>query len=293
MKTKTIVSTDEAYGLLESQVATAVAGLSGPLFRTRPERLSDAWLGMLPENRRHYDCHCCRRFIDLAFPLVCIDEHGDMSAPILDVLLGSAPSFFAPAIDKVRSTMISTLLDDIKAGMGFDAIKQRWDAKMHPLRYQRPTAAPTLGNIRAAEEMVEKLGVASAMERRYARLEEVRAYWKPKPVEIPQTPLRREQGVFDHLRPMAARPVGRVELPAEEMGWKRFREEVLPKAARIECQAPWSGAYFGLVTAVHADAKPILQWDQPERGKPNPFSWFFFVHGSPASQWGLDAGWRP
>jgi hypothetical protein len=38
--------------------------------------------------------------------------------------------------------MIGALLDDIKSGLPFEDIKARFDAKMHPLRYQRPKPRP-------------------------------------------------------------------------------------------------------------------------------------------------------
>lgn len=53
----------------------------------------------------------------------------------------------------VKSTMIGTLLDDIAAGMDFDDVSRRFAAKMHPMQYQRPQAAPTAGNIAQAEKL--------------------------------------------------------------------------------------------------------------------------------------------
>ena len=57
--------------------------------------------------------------------------------------VATAPAGFC----HVRSSMIGTLLEDVAAGMPFDAIKQRFDAKMHPLQYQRPTAMPSVPSI--------------------------------------------------------------------------------------------------------------------------------------------------
>ena len=36
------------------------------------------------------------------------------------------------------------------------------------------------------------------------------------------------------------------------------------------------------------DAPPIIQWDSPDQR--NPFSWYVYMRGSPAMQWGLKAG---
>jgi len=98
----------------------------------------------------------------------------------------------------VRSTMISTLLDDIVAGLPFETISRRWAEKMNPLQYQRPTAAPKEGAIEAAEKLVEKLGIAKSLERRYATLDDIQAsLWTPKPAPEKST---KTEGVFGHLR---------------------------------------------------------------------------------------------
>jgi hypothetical protein len=78
-----------------------------------------------------------------------------------------------------RASVVGSLLEDIAAGLPFDTIKARFDAKLGPLIYQRPQAAPTAGNIKAAEELVAKLGIAPSLERRFARLDELRANWVP------------------------------------------------------------------------------------------------------------------
>ena len=41
-----------------------------------------------------------------------------------------------------RSSMIGTLLEDLATGMDFATVSARFAARMHPLKYQRPEAAP-------------------------------------------------------------------------------------------------------------------------------------------------------
>lgn len=187
-----------------------------------------------------------------------------------------------PGFCHVRSTVISTLLDDIVAAMPFEVISRRWAEKLDPLAYQRPTAAPKEGAISAAEKLVEKLGVAKSLERRFARLEDVQVkLWEPRPA--PEK-AKADDGVFGHLRGQSA-AVKEVQLPPTTMTWEKFARTVLPTARFVEAQAPSHGSYYGLVTAADSDAPPILQWDRPERR--NPVSWYVYRNGSPASQWGL------
>lgn len=189
----------------------------------------------------------------------------------------------------IRSTIISTLLDDIVEGLPFESIAKRWADKMHPLRYQRPTAPPREGAIQQAERLVAELGVAASLRRRFATLSDVLVkLWEPAPE--PDAPP--SGGVFDHLR--EADRVKKLNLPPTVITWEKFAARVLPDARTIEVKTPSRGAFYGLVTAADADAPAILQWDGLADQPRNPVSWYFYHNGSPASQWGLRAGaWTP
>ena len=201
----------------------------------------------------------------------------------------------------VRSTMIGTLLEDLAAGLDFAAVKTRFAAKMHPLQYQRPTAAPSAGNIAQAEKIIAAMKAAGSLERRFARLADITPLWTP--TGGPGTGAERgekhgkkhkkaREGAFSHLAAKTAGPA-QLEGPTVTMTWEKFARTVLPTAERIEYQVPASKQmYLGMVTAKHADAPPILQWDfEDER---NPVSLYVYVNGSPPAQWNLRADtWHP
>ena len=211
-------------------------------------------------------------------------KRGQKRANVVWAAVASAP----PGFCHVRSTVISTLLDDIVAGMEFGAISRRWAEKMHPLQYQRPTAPPKSGTIAQAEKLVETLGLTSALDRRYATLDDVLAkVWTP----VAPVPERAAEGagVFDHLRTDRSR-VQPLDLPAVAVTWDKFSRTVLPAALSVEVLAPHTGGYFGLVSAADPDAAPILQWDGLVGHARNPVSWYFYSAGSRASQWGLSGG---
>ena len=181
-----------------------------------------------------------------------------------------------------RSSVIGTLLDDIANGKDFDAVSRAFAAKMHPLSYQRPQAAPTAGAIAAAEKVIQQMNAAGSLARRFARLDEVVALWRPAPAKAGQS----ATGVFAHLKPKGSE-VRQMEAPAQVMTWDKFQRTVLDSAERIEFKAPARGSYCALVTAVNADAPPILQWDS-EHAR-NPVNWYVWHGGSTASQFCLDA----
>lgn len=182
-----------------------------------------------------------------------------------------------------RSSMIGTLLEDISAGKDFGEVSRAFAAKMHPLAYQRPQAAPTAGAIASAEKLIEQLGADGSLARRFCRLDEVQALWRPVVIKE-ASPSR---SVFERLIPRRTKAPGMV-IPAQTMTWAKFQRTVLPTAERIEFLAPAHGGYTALVTAVNADAPPILQWDREQAR--NPVSWYCWHGGSPAYQWGLRGG---
>lgn len=181
-----------------------------------------------------------------------------------------------------RTSVIGSVLEDLQSGMAFETVKRRFAEKMNPLQYQRPTAAPSLGTIAQAEKLVEQLGIARSLERRFARLEEIEAIWKPTAEEKPST-----GGIFDHLKPAVS---GSKALSAVvgTITWEKFARTVLPTAKSAEVLVPHSGIFMAMVTAEHADAPPILQWDTEEQR--NPVNHYLYPQNPSASPWNLSPG---
>ena len=182
-----------------------------------------------------------------------------------------------------RGSMIGTLLEDLEKGLAFETVKRKFAEKMDPAKYQRPQAAPAVGNIRQAEDLVEKMGIKRSLERRYAKLEEVKALWTPTTPR--RKPPARKGGVFGHLMsdaPAAAKGINR----AGRITWRKFYEIVLQNVYELEFLVPGGSQPFcALATAVYPSSPPILQWDSLENR--NPVSWYLYTGGSLASRWGL------
>ena len=208
--------------------------------------------------------------------------HGSAKVNVLWRAVATAPAGFCHP----RSSMIGTLLTDIAAGLPFEDVSAKFAAKMHPLQYQRPQAAPDAGNIAQAEKLVEQMGIKASLRRRFARLEDLVTLWIPAaPKEAPNG-----EGVFAHIAPKQSVPVvGATDVPAVTMTWEKFSRTVLPEALEIEFLASLvRDNYTALVTAVDPAAPPILQWDLDDRR--NPVSWYLYNNGSTPDYWGLDFG---
>jgi hypothetical protein len=193
--------------------------------------------------------------------------------------VASAP----PGFCHVRSTIIGALLDDLANGLRFELVKARFDAKMDPLQYQRPTAAPGQQNIERAETIVKQLRTAGSLARRFAKLADIEALWRP------HSAAGERGGVFAQVKPKRkVRATTRIDAPAVVMTWEKFARTVLPDAAEIHYQVPKTPkSYAGLVTALHPEAPPIIQWDSENQR--NPVTWYMYVNGSPPEHWNLRA----
>ncbi len=207
---------------------------------------------------------------------------GELKRNVLWRLIAAAPAGFCHP----RSSMIGTLLEDIAAGKDFGAVSRAFAAKMHPLQYQRPQAAPSAGVIAQAEKIVEQLGAAGALRRRFATLADIKALWLPP---APRGALPAKGGVFGHLTPKGESLPHPMAIPPVTMTWTKFAATVLPTAERIEIFARnVRDSYCALVTAADPSAPPIVQWDDIDAR--NPVSWYVWHGGSHPSDFGLKAG---
>lgn len=183
----------------------------------------------------------------------------------------------------IRTGMIGTLLEDIQAGLDFPRIQRRWTEKMNPLQYLRPQVAPSAGNIAQAEKIMEALQSAGSLARRFAKLEDCVLVWRPVTPSPEKSP---GSGVFAHLKPKGApvQPLP-VAAPSVTMTWEKFARVVLSGAEKIELLVPSYGNFTALVTAVNAEAPPIIQWDRSDRR--NPVTSYVYSDGSGAVNWNL------
>lgn len=182
-----------------------------------------------------------------------------------------------------RSSMIGTLLEDLQSGVSVADAGRKFAAKMHPLQYQRPTAAPSDQTIKQAEKLVADLQVAGSLKRRFLRPDEVKAIWTPK-----QSAQESGGGVFDSLK-SKNKFVASAAGPCVDITWEKFLRTVLPYAEQMFLnitERPMS--FCALVTASNPESPPLLQWDSAEQR--NPVSWYVYHMGSYPSTFSLKSG---
>jgi hypothetical protein len=187
-----------------------------------------------------------------------------------------------------RAGMVGTLLEDIAAGYEYKTIAEKFAAKMSPILYQRPQAAPSEGTIAQANSIIQKLEAEGSLARRFLRVDEVKALWRPASEKKARTT---HVGIFSDVQTRGKkkkkqeRERGMVAT-AINITWDKFYKTVLPTVDHVEIWAPhMSQNYVALVTAVNPDAPPIIQWDR--EGARNPVSWYFWHGGAYAESFNL------
>ncbi len=197
----------------------------------------------------------------------------------------------------IKSSMIGTLLDDIKDGLDLDDIERRFADKVNPENYMRPKAAPTVGNIKRAEELIKELGLEKSLKRRFADITELTYFWRPeeKNKDSDENKSDNEFSIFGHLLPKEESKKNNnnliSQLPPLKMSWVVFERDILPKAKRLFVRGEYSlNNRVVFVTAYDPEAKPIIKWDKEEER--NPISLYFYNQKTPCSKWNIDTGFN-
>lgn len=176
-----------------------------------------------------------------------------------------------------NASMVGTLLEGINARLPVEELARRWNEKMDPMKYQRPTAPLSEGQIREADRKAVEAGISKrTLERRFARIDEVETVW----ARLYRSPI----DSYGPFRALGARdPESVIELHGvTPMTWTRFARELLPRAHRIQVvfalgQRYPLGAYL---TAVNYAEPSLFQWD-------NHLSIYMYKNGSIAGDWAL------
>jgi uncharacterized protein YfaP (DUF2135 family) len=169
------------------------------------------------------------------------------------------------SVSKIRNTAIGTLLVDLSGGMELEAAVRRYEAVVAPQNYKRPTALVTKKQIDAAKATLTELGLLSALERRYAHLEDISI----NDLLFADRTTRQALGadVFDSLAVKTpAKSFDRVE----EVSVSEFVRDVLPRVTALEVlfENRHAGNLVSLIAPVDPTARPLFKW-------PNAFSWSY------------------
>lgn len=167
---------------------------------------------------------------------------------------------------RIYSDVIGTLMVSITQGVDIEDAVKEYEFKTEGANYKRPKALVTQKMIDAAKKTVDKLGIEDSLHRRYATKEDISV----NDVLFVDGTVRPTLlgGAFDRIKPT------KKESPkfdaVEDISINDFINKVLPKADSLEVfvKNNHMSRLVSLVAPLHADAKPLLKWD-------NGFSWSY------------------
>lgn len=182
----------------------------------------------------------------------------------------------------IKSSVIGTLLDDLKDGKSYDVLRRKFAVKVDSINYQRPKSSPSDGNIEQAEKIIEQLGLKDSLARRLAKFEDLQYIWLPESIARDDS----GTGVFSHLKKNNITP-NKITTNSLKITWEKFQKNILPDAKAIEIFINQMDNFSAFTTAANPDAPPIIRWDKEENR--NPVAWYQYAGGSSSGQWGLES----
>ncbi len=173
----------------------------------------------------------------------------------------------AGSVARFRNTVIGTLVTDLSNGVDLEDAVKMFESKVAPANYKRPTALVTKAMIENAKLTIEKLGLTSALERRYATLQDISV----NNILFVNRDARKviNGDVFDELASkVSAKPKSLDKV--EEVSIEKFLADILPKATSLEVMVEnrHSSNLVSLITAENASSENLFKWD-------NKFSWTY------------------
>jgi len=169
---------------------------------------------------------------------------------------------------RIRNTAIGTLLIDISEGMDLTKAIGRFESKVAPENYKRPTAVVTKGMIKNAQNQVEELGILDSLSRRYAIAEDITI----NNVLFADRQTKKVMGnVFDELSNYApiktkTKKLGKIE----DVSINKFIKDILPNITTMEIKAENNhlNNFMSLIAPQEKMSRQIFKWG-------NNFSWAY------------------
>lgn len=174
---------------------------------------------------------------------------------------------------RFRNTVIGTLVQDLSAGVDLEAAVRAFETKVAPQNYKRTTSLITPAMVKLAMQTIDKLGLESALERRFAVIGDVSVN-DVKWVDSSVKPLMKG-GLGEELmkHAVAQSRTARAEddeKRAEDIELDDFVARVLPETTSLELlfKGEHVGNLMSLTAPRHPEPKQLFRWS-------NDFAWSY------------------
>ena len=171
------------------------------------------------------------------------------------------------SVAKGRNTVIGTLLTDLSNEVDLEDAVKMYESKVAPANYKRPTALVTKAMVERAKKTIEELGLTSALERRYATINDItinNILFANRDARVSMN-----ADVFDEIASKVSDKLKSLD-KVDEVPIEKFIKDILPKAESIELMFENShiGNLVSLIAPVDPTAKQLFKWN-------NGFSWSY------------------
>ena len=199
----------------------------------------------------------------------------------------------------IKNSVVGKLLDDVKKGLPHYVISENFNKLVDPVNYMRSQEKPSEGNVKEAEKIVSQLGLESALQRRYATLDEIKTIWTPTKIEEKKKK-NSTNGIFSDIETKESSyeskyDNGEINVGTIETSVLEFVSDVLSKVkemfvdfGEMERKRPFHTRrypFMGITTQEDPNAKPIMIWDREDER--NPFSTYIYQKGSTKESWNI------
>jgi len=169
---------------------------------------------------------------------------------------------------RIKNTVIGTLLIDVSEGMDLDYAVSKFESKVAPTNYKRPTAIISKGMIKKAQEKIESLGFVESLPRRNAVMDDLTI----NNVLFANRKVKKVMDVFDEMSAETEEAsLKRKTLEKmETVSIETFIDNILPKIDKVEImfENKHENNLMSLVAPVNEDAPGMFKWG-------NNFSWAY------------------
>lgn len=167
---------------------------------------------------------------------------------------------------RIRNTVIGTLLVDLSSGMDLESAVAKFETKVAPENYKRPTALITESMIKNAMSVIDDLNLRSALERRHARLSDMSINDVIFVDNSVQHALKDglEEMLMQETAPRSAKGVG------IDIGITEFVENIVPKARcmHVDLSHRHQGNFVSMTAPQHTGVEALFKWG-------NNFAWSY------------------
>jgi hypothetical protein len=168
-------------------------------------------------------------------------------------------------VSRIRNTVIGSLLVDLSEGRELEYAVSSFEQKVAPANYKRPTALVTPAMVAKAKDVINELGLTSALQRRYATLTDLsinNILFADRTTRSAITGDLFDAIVTKHNKKQFDK--------LEEVTIDKFLSDILPTATSVELlfENRLTPNLCSIVAPVDPTARNLFKWN-------NPFSWSY------------------